>query len=407
LTAPATRTVFLHIGLHKTGTTYLQSLLRANQRGLADQDIFWPGADGQPPQVFAAWDLLGRRPRGARDARITGAWQSTVDLVNATPHPTTLISDEHLSLATARQARKAVEAFDSAQVHVIATARDLARILVSAWQEEVKNQGAWSWSEFVTAVKDPEAVGRSPARGFWLRQDLPAILNIWAAAVPAERIHVVTVPPPGAAPEVLLARFAAVVGFDPARLTAEPPWANETVGLAGTEVIRRLNELLAGKLNQRQYERAMKLTVARILAERSDPVRFTLPAEEFEWASSRAREMVEAISARGYPVVGDIADLVPAPSRGRRPDDTSDREVLDAALVALAGLMERYAKVWWARKSPDEEVEIDSWSAKAASTARVAGFRARRSAARLADRTPVAGKALGLYLRSRAGLRRS
>lgn len=400
------RRVFLHIGLHKTGTTYLQNILRANRVQLADQGVLYPGGEGQPAQVFAAWDLLGRRPRGAADARITGAWAATVDLVNNSDQPTSLLSDEHLSLATSRQARTAVAAFDGAEVHVVVTARDLARVLVSSWQEQVKNRGAWTWAQFAGAVHDPQGAARNPARWFWRRQDLPAILETWQAAVPAERIHVVTVPPAGAPPELLLDRLASVVDFDPSRLTEEAPWTNETVGLPGTEALRRLNERLDHGLNQRQYDRAVKLTIVRILAERTTPVRFVVPPQDFGWVVERGRAMVDAVRQGRYPVVGDLAELEPISSDGRSPDDVTDTELLDVTLTALAGLAERYATVWWAHKPADEQQPVDSVAAKAASNARAAAFRGKQAAAQLADRSPVAAKALGAYLHGRSVVRR-
>ncbi len=395
-----TRRLFLHIGLHKTGTTYVQQLMRANREPLRAQGVLYPGGPGFPSQVFAVWDLLGRRPRGSGgDGRITGAWQALVDGVRGGADETVLISDEHLSLASPRQARAAVSAFPDHEVHVVATVRDLARILTSAWQEEVKNRGAWGWSEFVEAVQDPTRVGTNPARGFWARQDVPAILATWAAVLPTERVHVVTVPPSGAPPALLVQRLGSLVGFDPDGLTEPAAWANETVGLVGTEVIRRVNPMLE-KLNQRQFDRAMKLTMVRLMAERAEPVRFTLPPADLEWATVRGAEMTEAVRRAGYPVVGDLAELTPAPGRGRLPQDVSDAELLEVALGTLSGLAELYATTWWANRRPEDEVD-SSGLARGASAARALGFKAKRAAARAADSNPLAGRALGAYLRRR------
>ena len=67
--AAAEPSVYFHIGLHKTGTTYVQNVLRANRQNLRDQRVLYPGGEGFPVQVFAVWDLLGRRPKGSSDAR--------------------------------------------------------------------------------------------------------------------------------------------------------------------------------------------------------------------------------------------------------------------------------------------------------------------------------------------------
>jgi len=396
------RRCYLHIGLHKTGTTYIQQLMRANRATLRSQGVLYPGGKEFPSQVFAVWDLLGRRPRGGgNDARITGAWQGLVDGVRAGGDPTVLISDEHLSLASARQARAAVAAFPDHEVHVVVTVRDLARILTSAWQEVVKNRGSWSWADFAAAVQDPARPGTNPARGFWARQDVPAILATWREVVPVERIHVVTVPPAGSPPEVLVGRLGGLVGFDAETLTEDAAWANETVGLVGTELIRRLNPLLE-RLNQRQFDKVMKLSLVRMMAEHVPTVRLGLGEADLAWARATGGEMTAALRGAGYPVVGDLAELEPVSASGRLPSDVNDAELLEAALVTLGGLAELYATSWWANKPPDGEV-ASGGIARSASTVRALGFRARRAAATVADSNPVAGRALGAYLRRTRG----
>jgi hypothetical protein len=393
--------VYLHIGLHKTGTTYLQNLLRANREGLRSQGVDFPGAPGEPVQAFAVWDLQGRRPRGVADKRIGGSWDALVHAVNTSGLPNALISEERLSLAGLKQARKAVTAFPDSEVHVVVTVRDLGRVVVSAWQEEIKNDQTWTWQEFVDAVKDPARVATSPARGFWLRQDVTKICETWEASVPAERLHVVTVPQSGASPEVLLERFASVIGFDASRLTEEPTWNNETVGVAATEVIRRLNERFGGRLNQRAYDRVIKFTVVQMLAKRTETVRFSLPEEELVWVRERAESAIAALQERGYPVTGDLDELRPRLRPGsRRPDDATETELLETSLDALALLAEKYATTWWARRS----ATLDAPHARTgdvASRARGVVFRAQRSAATLADRSPAAARALRLVLTAR------
>ncbi len=393
--------VYLHIGLHKTGTTYLQNVLRANRQQLRAQRVDFPGGPGEPVQAFAVWDLQGRRPRGADDARIAGSWDALVGAVHAGGYPKALISEERLSLSTLKQVRHAVGSFPDSEVHVVVTARDLGRVAVSAWQEEVKNDQTWTWQEFANAVKDPAKLAVSPARGFWLRQDLVTICETWESAIPPGRIHLVTVPQAGSSPAILLDRFASVVGFDPSALTEQPAWNNETVGVAATEVLRRVNERLEGRLNQRQYDRVIKLTVVRMLAQRTEPVRFTLPAEELPWVAARADEMITAMRQRRYGVVGDLDELRPqSRAGGRRPDDATDAELLDAALDGLALLAERYAISWWQRRRADI-TDSSGQPLNLASRARGAVFRSQRRAAGLADRSPLAAKAMKMVMNAR------
>jgi PAS domain-containing protein len=400
----APKTVYLHIGLHKTGTTYLQNLMRANHENMAEQDVEFTVVQGEPLQIFAVWDLQGRRPRGSDDKRIGGAWPALVEAVNTSGHATALISEERLSLCSIKQLRKAVRSFPDSEVHVIVTVRDLARVLVSAWQEDVKNDKIWTWREYADAAADPAMVNRTPARAFWVRQDVVKICEAWEAAVPASRLHIVTVPQPPAPSRLLVDRFASVVGFDPGLFTEEPFWNNELVGVAGTEVIRRINERMEGRLNQRQYDHAIKAAIVPMLAKRTEPVRFTLPEEEMGWVGERADEMIRVLRARGYPVVGDLEDLRPQRRAGRRPDDASNDELLEASLDALAMLTERYATVWWSRK-PADQVSEDRQE-DLGSKARAAVFKGQRKAAELADSNPAAGKLLSGALNLRDRLRR-
>jgi hypothetical protein len=393
-------TVHLHIGLHKTGTTYLQNMLKANRSILRAQGVCFPGGQGETQQAFAVWDLQGRRPRAVQDTRIGGSWDALVAAVGTSGAAKALISEEHLSVSTLKQAKRAVASFPDAEVRVVITARDLARVAVSAWQEEVKNDQTWTWEQFAASIRNPREIARSPARGFWLRQDLPKICELWEAVVPADRITVVTVPPAGAPPGTLLERFCSVVGIDAASLTEEPAWTNETVGVAATEVIRRVNERLGHRLNQRQHDKVIKRTVVHRLASRAESVRFTLPEEELPWIIERAGEMRAAVESRGYRVVGDLDDLRPRRAvGGRRPDDATPDELLEASLDAAALLAEEYARLWWQRKRSSVEEGADAGNL--ASRARGVLFRSQRQAAYLADRSPTAAGVLRLVLRFR------
>ena len=402
-TAP--QIVYLHIGLHKTGTTYLQNLFKANRDILSAQGVGFPGGPGQQAQAFGVWDLQGRRPRGVQDTRIGGSWDELVQAVNTGGAPVALISEEHLSVSTLKQVRQAVASFSHSEVRVIVTARDLARVAVSAWQEEVKNDQTWTWEQFAAAIREPEEIAKSPARGFWLRQDLPKICELWESAVPVERITIITVPPAGAPPGQLVERFASVVGFDPTSLTEAPTWSNETVGVAATEVIRRINERLGHRLNQRQHDKVIKRTIVHGLAVRTEAARFTLPDEELPWITDRAQTMREAIEDRGYAVVGDLDDLRPRRHHGgRRPDDATEHELLEASLDALALLAEEYAGLWWQRKRHTVEAGDDDGGM--ASRARGLVFRSQRRAAHLADSSRAGEIALRLVLKARDRARR-
>ena len=233
-----------------------------------------------------------------------------VDTVSASAHPMVLLSEEGLSVSTPKQVAAAVSSFPDREVHVLVTVRDLGRVLVSAWQEDIKNDRTWTWDEFVTGVQQGDRA-RNPGRGFWRAQDLPGILSTWAGAVPADHVHVVTVPPAGAPRELLLQRVADVVGFDPGGLTESPRWDNASLGTSGTEVVRRLNVLLDHRLNQRQYGHLVKDVVVPFLVRSGGDAPYGLPADEVPWISREAERHIEVLRASEYHLVGDLDDLLP------------------------------------------------------------------------------------------------
>jgi hypothetical protein len=316
--------------------------------------------------------------------------------IEASGSPTALVSNEGLGFSTLKQARRAVGSF-SGEVHVVVTARDLARVLVSQWQEDVKNDHSWTWRAYVDAAKDPEQASQLPALGFWRRADPVRVCDTWAAVVDPERVHVVTVPPPGAPRGALVERFGSVVGIDPNRLPHEPAWDNEQVGAAGTEILRRVNEALGGRLNQAQHARAVRRGLVPMLVRETERTSPELPADEYPWVAKRAEETIAALAERGYPVAGDLGDLRPREPAGLvGPDDVSEHELLDTAVHALASLTERYATSWWGRKGAD----IEGAPAGVVGRARGRLYRAKDWAVAKTETSPIAGRLLGRALRA-------
>jgi hypothetical protein len=388
--------VYLHIGLHKTGTTYLQGTLRANSSELAEQGVFLPTGPGGP--VFRGVDdLQGRRPRKANDDRVEGAWAALVSSIQQCGLPNALVSDERLSLSGVPAVNRVRRSFGASELHVVVTVRDLARVLVSSWEEAVRGAATWTWEHYVAAVRDPAVRGANPARGFWVRQDLGQICAAWEVAVPPERIHVVTVPPRGADRRLLLDRFAGCVGFDGGKLVNEAGRSNESTGVAGTEVIRRLNEGLGGRLNQRQYDRAVQYVIAPRLARSAG--RAVLPETELDWVRARAEQDCAMVRERGYAVAGDLDDLLPIAEEGRRPDEATEAELLDAAVEGLTVAAERYAKLWWANRRADAPPEAAA--STIASRARGVAFRARRAVLDAGDRGGPLGRVVSMAYRAR------
>jgi hypothetical protein len=338
----APQRVFLHIGSPKTGTTYLQEVLWSNRAALRESGVLYPG-DRPDAHFHATLDLRELTWHGHKDPANSGSWDRLVTQVRTWPG-TSIISHEMLGSAKPDAIKRAMQSLAGLEVHLVLTTRDLARQVPAVWQEDVKNCGRLTFGEFTRSLRGlDDSIDPFFANTFWGYQDLPVVLRNWAADIPAERVHIVTVPRGGARDE-LWQRFARTVGFDPARRPVEVEVKNPSMGIVETNILRRTNELLVGNMDWPVYQRLVKTTLAvNVLAARPDAVPLRLPAEDRDWVLQKSKEIVQALREADYQVTGDLDDLLPATGTGgpepRHPDDVSDAELLDGAIYAVAGLL--------------------------------------------------------------------
>ncbi len=325
------RQVFVHIGPYKSGTTYLQNILWGNEALLAEAGVRLPRNDwrGQRRAVAA---LLRRDPadRGGGADRWDALAREVADVEDA---EVAVLSVERLCEADPAAVGALVSSLAPATVDVIYTARSLARAVPGDWQTRIRNRSAPTWAAYLASVRDP---GDAESHGgrFWRQQDPAQSLPPWLEHVPVERVHVVTVPPPGSAPELLWRRFCVVLGLQPDGYDLAVPRANVSLGGVEAEALRRLTARVADRLPLRAYVDVVNHFVARdVLERREQSFRLVLPAGELDWLQPRSAAVVDFLRTGGFPVVGDLADLVPRPEPSERaPDEVHPAEV--AAVLA-------------------------------------------------------------------------
>lgn len=312
--------VYLHVGAPKSGTTYLQARLAANARSLAAQGLQVPTTRRTVPRARAhfqaALDLLGQ-DWGGPPGHAAGAWPRLLDAVDPDV-PAVVVSHEILAPAPPTVVRRALADLAGArgtpgagsgtrEVHLVLTAREPAGAFASAWQESLKQGRRWSLARFLDLAES--------RRGWWYHAlDLPSVLATWAADLPPERVHLVTVPPVSGGQDELWRRFADALGCDPDAGPRRPAAANPSLGVVEAAVLRRLNET-SGR------ERADDLRAQRIatllgpggLEERRSS-RLALPAARAAWAASEADRWHAWLTEHPVTVHGSTADLLPAPS---------------------------------------------------------------------------------------------
>jgi hypothetical protein len=394
--------VFLHVGLAKTGTTTIQAALEARSSQLADDGVLFAGGSHRA-QRLAVYDLLGQRVKGDDKDVVAGAFERLVDEISAHTGRSVVVSEEELSLVRPRHVRKLVRRLAGHRVFVVVGVRDMARTLVSAWQQSVVTGGVTPWQHFIESVRDDhQAVVTSDGVSFWLRHDALRVIDTWRSAVPAERFRIITVPPSGADSGVLLDRFARAaelpVGIWESR-TVLP--RNVSLGVAELEVVRRLNVAVRDRLDLAQYRFVVEAGIRpRLRVERSRPLR--LPPEHLPWTRLYGERLAAELRQRGLEIIGDLSDLFPGdPSGPATPlDVVSDDELLTAAEGVLASLalahgrlFKRYQRAFVAR-----EGRWPTATELIGSRARATGFRVQKAALRRADHNRVLAWAARTYL---------
>jgi hypothetical protein len=396
--SPGSRDVYFHIGLPKTGTSYIQQALFRGREKLAADGVLVP-CDSVDDQTLAVWDFIGRRPRGAQLPTVVGAWAKALESIQRWNGDKVVFSHESLVAARPGQIRKLKRSLPDDRIHVVVTVRDLARTVVSSWQQELGKRRTWTWGQYISAVRNVDEGSASAGVSFWLRQDPLRAIKLWVDDLPPERVHVVILPPAGAQSDVLQQRFAAAVDIDPSLMRPERKAINTSVGVAGAEALRRLNLALEGALNERQYIRVVQTPVLRALRQMESDRKITLPAEHLDWATEWAADLSATLSECGYDVIGSLDDLVPSPVvASDAPDAVTEAELSEALLAAFTEQTKGFARMWWRVRGQDEVSDAGAME-RLSSTGRSIAHGTRQRALDLADRNKLFARAARGYLK--------
>lgn len=331
--------VFLHVATPKSGTTYLQAVLWQNTEVLREANLLLPGRF--QTHYTAAKGVTNRKRM--RDVKIDvgTAWPKLARKSNLWSGDA-LISHELFAPASADEAEAAKADLDTPETHLILTARALHKQVPASWQQGVKGGNSLPFDKYVRHLR----TGKGKAGWFWNVQDLADIAQRWGAGIPAEHIHIVTVPQDASDPTRLWQRYTSVLGVDPASCDVNIPKKNVSLGCVEAEVLRRIHSQRDSRFQAGAWSSYAAWT-RRLLADqtlgqrRSAP--FGLSEDDRKWISERTADMVGTIRDRGYHVVGDLEDLDwrPPPANARQMSSVTDEEVDEACAWTIARLQEQ------------------------------------------------------------------
>ena len=294
---PDARRLFLHVGLQKTGTSYLQAALLRSHESLADQ-----GLDLVPPTKRECFELMvvvrdryEARRDPVSDRNILERFTAQLE---AAPGSRAVFSQESLAAAGPPQIERLLAACGDREVHVVLTVRDLARQLPSSWQEDVKAGGTTALGPYLRRLRSLEQSGK--ARHPWIHLDPPLVLKRWADTLSPDRVHVVTVPPSGSPTTLLLERFARVLEVDPTRFEPEDRPSNSSLGMVQAEVLRRVNAELPEEVHRRYvYSDVVKRSFGTRVLGPQEGRKILVPGQFRPWCEEVAERQIADLERPG------------------------------------------------------------------------------------------------------------
>ena len=331
------RRVFVHIGLPKTATTYLQTIMWAQRGLMREQGVLLPGRERRD-HLWASRTIRQDPHLAEYDEKVRTAWDRIREEVAAWEGDA-LISHEFFCSASAEQAEGMLAALAPAEVHLVVTAREPLGLFSSSWQESMKNRDSRHLADYSTEVSPI-----TTSVWNWRSLDLGLVLQRWAPTLPPDRVHVLPLSRAKAPREEIWHRFATLIGLDPESFDLSGSFPNSSMGVVEAETLRRINErLYARGLFDKPFERGVFIRTY-LADERLVPrggERFWPSPTQVADARERGRAAHALVLSEKYDVVGDVDDLLVPDELPERRDagSVSDAEVAGVAVDLVAEIM--------------------------------------------------------------------
>jgi hypothetical protein len=308
--------LYLHVGFHKTGTTSLQDVLNRNRNELLEQGYLYPKTRKFRAQHEFAWSVgqrgWGWKQFGGSQAG-PGPARRMFRLLCSSKQDI-IISSEFLSELKPDQIKRLLSSLGKRELKVIFTVRPVAKILPSAYQQEVKNGSKLTYNLWLERVLEPEKENRNKTR-FWTRHSHHFEIAKWADIVGKERVSVII--PDESRPSFLTDSFFGLVGVNTENFReSNKNVVNRSMDLAEIELLRQINQKFDRTLGWDEYVADIRSTLVKTWTQSApsvaSPGRLANPEAFKTRIDQRVQEVAEGIKGLGVEVIGDVDSLAKA-----------------------------------------------------------------------------------------------
>jgi hypothetical protein len=261
--------VLVHVGMHKTGTTAMQSVLASLRDELGREGVVYPGErEAHHPEARA----LTRGSTGWQVSPVPppdpAVWSDFAAEVRQTPSRV-VISSEFFAIASEAQIRRLMQDIGPQRVHVLIGVRNLGPVAVSSWQQALKQGRVSTLDKWLkTNFRRSELTEQTP--GFWTKFDPAAAIARWSSVVGPDRVTVVVLPDGDRS--LLPTTFERLLGLPEGRLAGQSvPRSNRGLTAVEAEMVRRVNGRLRGKLEWSEYNSVLRNGAIRRMVEVRSP----------------------------------------------------------------------------------------------------------------------------------------
>ena len=148
-------TLYIHIGMHKTGTTTIQNVLTRNADVLLSNGVYAPDRllfEGRDREVKRhhelAWTIM--RPRKTADADTV--YRAYNDVIAASPHRAVVLSSEEFSKFGERQVSELQSRLHRCDTKIVVYVRNQVDWVESFANQSIKSRGEWDVDKLVKEI---------------------------------------------------------------------------------------------------------------------------------------------------------------------------------------------------------------------------------------------------------------
>jgi|SRR6056297_229813 len=243
------KTVFIHAGTHKAGSTSLQHFL-ANASGiLADQGILYPKS-GRPNQNFKGHHLLSWYLLGKNNIKTDESWKHLRDEIVSWKGDRVVISSEDLETITVEQILRIQSYLAGCDLNVIIYLRNPFDFLVSVYKQLIKS-GVYG-GEFLNDFLPEKS---------W-RADYGPLVDRWSKVLGPDKVHLRIFDKVKKKPGIER-DFCSIIGVNADSIACQIPTPTRALNISPsnrkTAILLRFNKLTWRIERPRRFGRTRKI----------------------------------------------------------------------------------------------------------------------------------------------------